>query len=70
MQPAALEVFFWLNVEGAALKFARPRFVSSPGLCVLPRLHRFGGNFEGLENPQAACFISFCQPLFYRGPKV
>ena len=26
----ALEVFFWLNVEEAALKFARPMFVSSP----------------------------------------
>ena len=43
----ALEVFFWLNVEEAALKFARPMFVSSPGLCALPRLLRFGREFQG-----------------------
>ena len=47
MQPAALEVFFLLNVEEAALKYARPMFVSSPGLCVLPRLPQFWRKFQG-----------------------
>ena len=43
----ALALFFWLNVEEAALKFARPMFVSSPGLCALPRLLRFWWEFQG-----------------------
>ena len=62
-------MFFRLNVKEAALKFSRPMFVSSPGLCALSRLLRFWREFQESRKSLGHMLYFICPLRLNRKPE-